>query len=222
MINRLQLKETAKAQIRGKLGLLFLITLIVYAISYLACFVPIVGGLVSLFFLTPCLSFSLVLVYMKVATGEEIAVGDVFSGFYYYWGAFKIYFLSSLFTFLWSLLFIVPGVIKAYSYSMAFYIYAENPEIGALDAIKKSQEMMEGRKMDFFVLQLSFFGWILLGYVTFFLSYIHTAPYIYTTCANFYYAIKPTSNTATKHLHTNRKAPHQPYQIGRASCRERV
>ena len=194
MINRIQLKEASKLQISGKIGLLFLIYLIIAAISIGASFIPLAGPLVNSFFFTPCFSFSLVLIYMSIASGGEIEIGDVFKGFYYYWGTFKIQFLAGILVFLWSLLFIVPGVIKTYSYSMALFIYAENPGMGAREALRKSEEMMEGHKMDFFVLQLSFIGWHLLGFITFALAYVYVIPYIFATSVNFYYAIKPAAN----------------------------
>lgn len=189
MINRVQLKEAAKAQIKGKIGVFFLISLIYYAIYFAASFIPVVGGLVASIFLLPSFSFSFVLISLKFYSGDKIEVGNVFDGFHYFWGAFKITFLSGLFTFLWSLLLIVPGVIKAYSYSMALFIYAENPEMGALEAIKKSQEMMNGHKMDLFVLELSFLGWALLTVITFGIVGIYLTPYMLATTANFYKAI---------------------------------
>ena len=75
--------------------------------------------------------------------------------------------LISVFTFLWSLLLIVPGIIKGLSYSMAPYILAEKEYyISSSDAIKESMEMMEGHKMDLFLLQLSFIGWHILSVFT--------------------------------------------------------
>lgn len=100
-------------------------------------------------------------------------------------------FLANLFTSLWSLLFVVPGIIKACSYSQALYIIAEDPEIGALEAINRSKAMMDGHKMEYFVLGLSFIGWNLLACLTFGILYIWLIPYMQTTMANFYNSIKP-------------------------------
>ena len=136
MLNRGLLKNTAKQQIRGKIGVLFLITLIAFCVMWLAGFIPFVGTVIINFFLAPAFSLSLTMIYLKIADGKDVATGDVFDGFYKFWGAFKVTFLVGLFTMLWSLLFVVPGIIKAYSYSMALYIWAENPQMGALEAIK--------------------------------------------------------------------------------------
>ena len=80
---------------------------------------------------------------------------------------------------------------ERYSYSMAMYIWSENKEMGALEAISKSKEIMDGHKMDLFVLYLSFIGWILLGCITFGIAYIYVIPYMDATLANFYRAINP-------------------------------
>jgi len=116
---------------------------------------------------------------------------DAFSGFDDFWTAFKTTFLTGLFTFLWSLLFIIPGIIKGYSYSMAMYIVAENPGISALDAIDRSKKMMDGHKMELFVLYLSLYGWALLTVITLGIAGIWTIPYMNATLANFYNEIKP-------------------------------
>ena len=73
---------------------------------------------------------------------------------------------------------------------MAPYILAENPELTASEALNKSKEMMNGHKLDLFVLQLSFFWWYLLGSITFGIAYIYVLPYVSATIANFYNSIK--------------------------------
>ena len=98
-----------------------------------------------------------------------------------------------MFVFLWSLLLIIPGIIKAFAYSQAMYIIAENPEMNAMDALKRSEEMMKGHKMEMFVLGLSFIGWILLGMLTLGLLYIWLLPYMNATMTIFYNNIKPAA-----------------------------
>jgi uncharacterized membrane protein len=98
--------------------------------------------------------------------------------------------LTSIFTFLWSLLFIIPGIIKGLAYSMTPYILAENPEMDAMKAIDQSQEMMKGHKMDLFMLYLSFIGWFILTIFTFGVGMIFLMPYINTTVANFYLELR--------------------------------
>ena len=96
----------------------------------------------------------------------------------------------ALFTFLWTLLFIIPGIIKAYSYSMVPYILADNPNIGYDRALKLSMEMTRGYKAKIFVLQLSFIGWYLLGAICLFVGVLFVKPYYEATLAEAYVTIR--------------------------------
>ena len=79
---------------------------------------------------------------------------------------FGLNILVFIFTFLWSLLFIIPGIVASISYMYSLYIKMENPDVSALDAIKMSKEITRGHKGEIFLLSLSFIGWILLGIIT--------------------------------------------------------
>ena len=93
---------------------------------------------------------------------------------------------SSLFIFLWSLLFVVPGIIKSIAYSQAFFILAEYPDVSVTQALKISQKITKGYKADLFVLELSFVGWALLSLATAGIGFIWLLPYIQTAQANAY------------------------------------
>lgn len=99
--------------------------------------------------------------------------------------------LVGIFTFLWSLLFIIPGIIKYYGYSMTPFIIADEPDIDFMEAIKKSQELMRGHKFRLFKLQLSFIGWFLLGALAFGIGLFFVYPYYQLAHANFYLDIRP-------------------------------
>ena len=100
-------------------------------------------------------------------------------------------FLRDLFIGLWSLLLIVPGIIKTYAYSMVPYILAENPQMDAMEAIRLSERMMKGHKWNAFVLDLSFIGWFILSGLTLGLvGVFYVNPYFYATDAELYKAIK--------------------------------
>ena len=90
----------------------------------------------------------------------------------------------------WSLLFVIPGIVKSFAYSMSYYILADNPELTAKEALNKSKEMMNGHKWDLFVLNLSFFWWYLLVGITFGIAAIYVVPYMNATIVNFYNSIK--------------------------------
>ena len=113
-----------------------------------------------------------------------------------YMNVVKIMFFRGLYTFLWSLLFIIPGIIKAYEYRMIPYILAENPEISTEDAFRLSKEMMDGNKWDAFVLELSFLGWHILSVFTCgLLSVFYVNPYMYLTYTHLYEALKHRVST---------------------------
>ena len=189
-MERAELKQLAKSQIKGNIGILFLITLVMGLVTGLIGAIPVAGQIASLL-ITPALSLGFCKIFLDLTDGKKPAVGDLFSQISNFWRAFKVTFLVGLFTSLWSLLFVIPGIVKGYSYSMAMYILAENPEIGAREAINRSKAMMEGHKMELFVLYLSFIGWHLLGGITFGIAYIYIMPYMAATVANFYNSIKP-------------------------------
>lgn len=193
-MNRAELKMNAKLQIKGKIGILFLIMLIIGAISgaagaVLSC-IPVAGPIASMF-VTAAFSLSTIRVYQTVCRYETPEVNDAFYGFSDFWSAFKVTFLVGLFTFLWSLLFIIPGIVKGYSYSMSLLILEENKGMPALECINRSKEMTNGHKMELFVLQLSFLGWILLGMITLGIAYIWILPYYNATYVNAYNSLKP-------------------------------
>ena len=113
--------------------------------------------------------------------------GALFAPFKQYARTVGAVLLVFVYTLLWTLLLVIPGIIKAYSYSMTFYILRENPEMTAGDAITASQKMMDGHKMDLFLLSLSFIGWAILASITFGIGYLWLIPYIYTAYAAFFY-----------------------------------
>ena len=192
-MNRAELKSAAKAQISGKIGILFVISLIIGLISgaagALLSLIP-GGSLVAAIIITPAFALSIARVYLNVTKGVKPNAGAAFEGFDDFWSAFKVVFLVGLFTFLWSLLFVIPGIIKSYSYSMSMYILAENKGKKALECINESKTMTNGHKMELFVLSLSFIGWALLVTITLGIAYIWVYPYMSATMANAYNWLK--------------------------------
>lgn len=107
-------------------------------------------------------------------------------------------FLRDLYAFLWSLLFIIPGIIKAYQYRLVPYILADNPEIGANEALELSKKLMEGNKWDAFVLDLSFIGWNLLSLLTIgIVGVFYANPFELQTNAELYMALRPEKDEET-------------------------
>ena len=188
-MTRVELKNQAKEQISGKIGLLFVIILIVAGIGVVCSLIPVIGWIGTLV-VAPAFEISLCMIYLKLTKNEDISIADTFNGFNITGKALWLYIMTNVFVFLWTLLLVIPGIIKSFAYSMAPYILAENPEFTASEALNKSKEMMNGHKLDLFVLQLSFFWWYLLGSITFGIAYIYVLPYVSATIANFYNSIK--------------------------------
>ena len=188
-MTRVELKNMAKEQIQGKIGILFLIFLIIAIIGAGSALVPVVGWFAAIVIM-PAFNISLCMIFLRLTKNEDISVGDAFKGFNITGKAVWLSIITEVFTFLWSLLLIIPGIVKAFSYAMAPYILADNPELTARESLNESKRIMDGHKFDLFVLQLSFFWWYILGSITFGIAYVYVIPYINATTANFYNSIK--------------------------------
>ena len=102
----------------------------------------------------------------------------------------KTMFIRNLKIFLWSLLFIVPGIVKAYEYRMVPYIISEDPSLSSREAINLSRRMTNGEKGSMFVLDLSFLGWYLLGVLALGVGILFVEPYVEATYAQLYFILK--------------------------------
>jgi len=127
---------------------------------------------------------------------QEAKFSQLFKGFDKFGTSIAAYLLVSIFTFLWMLLLIVPGIIAAISYSQTFYIIAQDDSISASQAIDKSKKMMDGYKLKYFYLCLRFFGLGLLCILTLGIGFLWLMPYTFVTCAGFYEDIKEQTVSA--------------------------
>lgn len=143
----------------------------------------------------PSIDLGIIMIYLNMVKGNRPDIGRMFDGFQNVGPCVILFLLTKLFTFLWSLLFFIPGIIKALSYSMGMYILAEHPEMTATEALNESKRIMVGHKGELFILYLSFIGWVLLAIPTFGLIYIWLIPYFRMTITNFYNSIKPQVQT---------------------------
>lgn len=102
-----------------------------------------------------------------------------------------VMFMKDLYIFLWTLLFIIPGIVKSYEYTMIPYLLAENPDMSREEAFAESKRMMDGNKWNTFVLDLSFIGWAILGAITYnIVNIFYTNPYYMLTRAELYHTLK--------------------------------
>lgn len=155
---------------------------------------PFIGyslSFVSLFVLLPLAVGYSNSMRVLLETGDNRLTNNSFSlGFgnwlHVVWGMI----LSTIYIFLWTLLLIIPGIIKSYSYALTPYILVEHPEMSANEAIEESMRLMDGHKFDLFYLQLSFIGWAILSILSLGLGFFWLIPYQMTAQAAFYRDIK--------------------------------
>lgn len=134
---------------------------IVEGISYSAQKISTMSG-VYIFLVTGAFTLGLTIFFINLFRAKSLDAAQVFSGFEQFFKALGLLFMMGLFTFLWTLLFIVPGIIAMLRYSQAFFILADDPNKGVMECINESKWLMHGNKAKYFCLQLSFIGWALL------------------------------------------------------------
>lgn len=129
--------------------------------------------------------------FFLVNNDQKAELGELGYGFKHYGNVVQTMLFKDIFLILWCLLFIIPGLIKMYSYKMVPYILADNPNIGGMEAITLSRKMMDGNKWKVFVMDLTFIGWFILASVTGGLVGIFwTHPYYFSTEAQLYEALR--------------------------------
>ncbi len=203
MIDRAELKARARQMMSGNMGMLIVCMVIVGALAGVCSAIPYIGPVWGICVLGP-LSLGEAYIYLNLTRGYEPDVNVLFSGFQRFTDTLVLTILMRIFIFLWSLLLFVPGVIKAISYSQAYYILAEHPEMSGKEALDASIEMMDGHKMDYFVLLLSFIPWLLLCTITCGLAVLYVYPYMDATLVNFYQTIKqPAGGNMNGGFHNN-------------------
>lgn len=202
-----ELRAQARERLEGKWGTFVLMTFLMCVIQVLLQIPSYIGSLLEV--LSPenamaSLSFSnisniLSLLALPLGWGltvsllrnhreESVDLENLFDGFRggRYTRVFCALFLVNLFTFLWALLLIIPGIMKAFSYALTPYIIMDEPELTAKQAIARSCEIMQGRRWKLFCLYLSFIGWGILCVLTFGIGFLWLVPYMNASVAAFY------------------------------------
>jgi len=142
------------------------------------------------FIISGPLCLGIAIIFLKLSREEDYSIGNLFKGFDNFFTSLIAYILVFVFIVLWALLLIIPGMVAAFSYSLTFFIIADNPDISAHEAILKSKELMRGHKGELFSLFISFFGWIILSIVTFGVAFLWVFPYLNVSFALFYKKLK--------------------------------
>lgn len=162
--------------------------------------ITIKSGLLSLaaFLIGGVLQLGYARFLLKQHDGKELDFNDLFSQFDRFGTGFAQDFLRRLYTFLWGLLLIVPGIIAALSYAMTPFILEEHPELTASEAIARSKALMDGHKMDLFILNLTFLGWDILCALTANIGHLFLNPYKNAAYAVFYREISQPQTTKSQ------------------------
>lgn len=201
------LMRMAKESLRGKWGLaigtFFVYGLIIGGLQFNYSYFNMFGGhlitpftgIITIIIGGP-LTLGLAIFSLAISRNQEARFEQLLKGFNNFGTALGAYILIGIFTLLWTILLIIPGIIAALSYSMTFYIIADEPSIQIMDAIDKSKKMMYGYKWKFFCLNLRFFGWGLLCILTLGIGFLWLLPYMEISFVKFYDDIKGNQETA--------------------------
>ncbi|WP_442598891.1 DUF975 family protein [Neobacillus sp. D3-1R] len=204
-----EIKRTARRALKGKWGLAVQLTLLVYLITTIFPYLvevfisggfsnwwyqketPIAADLINILVSLAVipLSVSTYWFYLGVIRSENVSIEKVFSVYKDGTTSFKLIgasFLMGIFVFLWSLLLIIPGIIKAISYSQTFFILKDHPEYSVLEAISESKKRMKGYKWKYLILYISFLGWAILCLFTLGIGLLWLTPYVTASVATFY------------------------------------
>lgn len=151
-------------------------------------------GLV-LFILALPLTWGYQTLFLGAVRGGDATAKDMFEGYNkeLFSRVLTTTLLYYVYVFLWSLLLLIPGCIKAYSYAMTPYILKDNPEMKNNAAIEESMRMMDGHKLELFLLDLSFIGWAILSILTCCIGFLWLVPYMNMARVNFYEDLKKAS-----------------------------
>ena len=195
-----QLRQKGANDLSGRWGEAALLTFVyviiagIFSASVSAgtdLFVPGLGTVLSLLLMPMGWGYSVAfLANHRRETDDPFHLGCLFDGYRDFVRIFLTLLLQGIYTVLWTLLLIVPGIIKALSYAMTPFILRDRPDLEYNDAIELSMAMMEGHKADLFWLYLSFIGWALLCILTLCIGYFWLEPSVTSTMANFYEEVK--------------------------------
>jgi uncharacterized membrane protein len=189
------LMAVARASLSGNWGIAIGVEVVMFAIQIalsVLSSIPFVGLVFYLgnFLISGALALGVAIFWLSLSRTGQGEMGQAFQGFARFGTAFLANLLMVIFVILWSLLLIVPGIIAGLRYSQTWYILADNPQMDALEAIRRSKQMMHGNKWKFFCLQWRFFGWALLCLLTCGIGFLWLGPYISMSNAKFYDDLK--------------------------------
>ena len=182
-----ELRAAAWEKKKGRWGMLALVFFI-YSLIMAACAALsyVVVGAVAVLLLSGPLMLGFTMVCLAVSRRQGASLSKLFEGFSRFGDSLVLFLLMDIFIFLWSLLLVIPGIIKMYSYSMSWFVLHDRPDLTGNEARKRSMYLMRGHKWRLFCLDVSFLGWYLLSALTLGILAFWVTPYHMTARAEFY------------------------------------
>lgn len=144
-----------------------------------------IAGLIVTLVLLP-IQWGYYVLFLDKVRGNEVGFGHLISGYNDFSRICGTLFLQSIYVLLWSLLLLIPGIVKAYSYAMTPYVLNDNSELSYNAAITRSSQLMKGQKLNLFLLHLSFIGWAILSVLSLGIGFLFLSPYMHAAEAHFY------------------------------------
>lgn len=184
-ITRADLKAEAKKRLAGQTKPSAIVTFVSFLLPALAG--P--SGIAPLIFDGP-FGAGMAQFFLRLVRGENPGIGTMFLGFSKFLRNIRAWLLQVVFVVLWSLLFLVPGIVAGLRYSMVWFVLADEPELTAREALERSKALTKGRLKDLFTLAFSFFWWLVFGVVTLGIGFLYVVPYVQTTWALVYEGMK--------------------------------
>lgn len=204
MMERSELKGKAKSQLKGRWGLaigaMLVATIIMSIFSIIgdtccedSATIRTICSIITIL-IGGAMTIGICQFTLNMAGDSEAAFSDIFSGFNIFLKALGLYILVGIAVMVGFIIIVIPGIILSLMFSQCFYIMADDREIGIIDCMKKSSQMMKGHKWEYFVLVLSFLGWAILAAIPAGLGYLWLMPYQQVTFANYYLELKNQSS----------------------------
>jgi uncharacterized membrane protein len=195
MMKSSEIRAKARVSLGGKIfATAWLLALVVAFIDGMASTtlgaIPVIGFAAVIILWGP-IKMGIMPYFLKLARDEKPSFAVIIDGFKNdFKGNMLLGIMEQLFITLWTLLFIIPGIVKSYSYALCYYIKADHPEYGWKECIDESRRMMKGNKWRLFCLDFSFIGWQIVGMLCFGLGGYFVNPYMMTARAHFYEELK--------------------------------
>jgi len=222
MKQNFEIRKVARETLAGSWGNAIVAVLIYMGIISVIASIPGLGQIAFIAIMGP-LMYGFLLFFVKLVRKNITDFNFIFKAFNFsgpnlglFGRSLGLYWLMNLYVFLWSLLLIIPGIIAAYGYSMAFFLFIDNPDIGISEALRKSKEMMYGYKSKLFMLNLSFIGWMFLSVLSFGIGFLWLQPYMMTSLVLFYEDLKKERgiNSETDQKNDEKSDETEPIKIG--------